>query len=119
MKLFRVWCNVTAALLAAGSVQASVVINEIMYHPPSHDPREEYIELFNNNGASVDLSGWSISGGIDFVFPPNTILPSGKYLVVYADRAAFGAKSPGVTNIIGDWLTSTIVNVNGRAFTNY
>lgn len=33
-------------LLIFGAYSHGVVINEIMYHPPSENPAEEYIELF-------------------------------------------------------------------------
>ena len=96
----------------------SVVINEIMYHPSSEDAREEYVELFNPAGTNVNLTGWSIAGGIAFALPTNTFLGAGKYLVVAANAPAFSAKYPGVTNVVGSWLTSTVTNVNGRLFTN-
>src|SRR5262245_49232321 len=97
----------------------SVIINEIMYHPASQDPREEYIELFNAGATNVDLTGWSISGGVDFLFPNSTTLNAGRYLVVAAHRQAFGNKYPGVTNVVGSWLTFTVTNVGSALVTNW
>lgn len=96
-----------------------VVINEIMYHPASENPLDEWIELYNISATNVNLSGWRISGGIDFDFASNTILGAGQYLVVTANAAAFDAKHPAVGNVAGQWLSWTVTNVNGRSFTNY
>ena len=109
-----------AALLSGGPAAAqSIVINEIHYHPASHDPREEFVELFNRGATNVSLSGWALGGGIDFPFPSNTVLGAGRYLVVAADRARFAALKPAVTNVVGSWLGWTVTNVNGRLFTNF
>ena len=96
-----------------------IVINEIMYHPASQNVREEYIELFNAGPTNVNLSGWTISGGIDFTVPTNTTLASGGYLVIAANLPAFSAKYPGVANVVGSWLTFTVTNVHLRSFTNF
>ncbi|MBN2476320.1 MAG: lamin tail domain-containing protein [Pirellulales bacterium] len=79
-----------------------LVITEIMYHPSSQNDLEEYIELHNEGSGPVDLSGWQITDGVDFAFP-NVSIPKDGYLVVAADVAAFSAKYPGVTNVIGGW----------------
>ncbi|MDB6034849.1 MAG: metallophosphoesterase, partial [Verrucomicrobiales bacterium] len=77
---------------------AGVVISEIMYHPSSENPLEEYIEIYNKGATSVGLSGWRFTSGIDFTFP-NVVLPAGGYWVVAANLAAFNAKYPGITNV--------------------
>jgi len=88
--------------------QIPVVINEIMYHPSSENPLEEYIELHNHGSSSVNLTGWEFSSGVRFTFP-NISIPAGGYLAVAANVAAFQAKYPGVTNVIGGW-TGTLSN---------
>src|SRR5436190_7682959 len=63
------------AVLIAGSLAraelGSVVINEIMYHPPRDLEQLQYVELFNAGKTERDLSGWSFSKGVKFVFPAN------------------------------------------------
>lgn len=60
-----------------------VVISEIMYHPLPADGQDlEYLELYNAFGTPEDLSGYRLSGDIDYTFPPQTILEGGSYLVV-------------------------------------
>ncbi|MGV3773822.1 MAG: lamin tail domain-containing protein, partial [Verrucomicrobiales bacterium] len=88
-----------------------VVINEIMYH---HAPRymtnsprnpeeieEQWIELYNHSQTAVDLSGWSIAGGVEFSFPANTTLEGDSYLVVANNKALLAAKYPGI-QIVGN-----------------
>ncbi|MHC4565711.1 MAG: lamin tail domain-containing protein, partial [Planctomycetota bacterium] len=94
-----------AASNTGGTVD--VVINEIMYHPPSaqnqpEDIRHEYIELFNRGTATVNLSGWRFSNAVDFVLPDVTLAPR-QYLVVAANVNAFEAVYPGVSNAVGGW----------------
>ena len=67
----------------------NVVINEIMYNPVL--PEAGFIELFNRaTNSAFDLGGWRING-VDFTFPPGTVLPARSFLVVCKNRAAFGA----------------------------
>jgi hypothetical protein len=82
--------------------EGAIVINEIMYHPSSERTADEWIELFNRGTAGINLTGWSFSRGVDFVFP-NVTIPAGSYLVVAANVAAFQARYPGVANVIGGW----------------
>ena len=85
-------CSLVGAL-AAGDF--SVVINEINYHPlPAGDYAPgllKWVELYNRSGGPVDISGWRFSEGIEFTFPPETILPGGGYLVVCRNKDAFRA----------------------------
>ena len=80
----------------------SVMINEIMYHPPSHAVGDEFIELINDGTKSVDLSGWSITGGIDVVLPSAVMAP-GEFLVVAADVSQFTATYGAVNQVVGPW----------------
>ena len=74
---------------------ADIVINEIMYDPPSNEPSGEFIEIYNRGMNTVDLSGWRFVEGIDFTIPPGTTIQPDGYLVVAADadwmRAVYGA----------------------------
>src|SRR5437762_2787334 len=78
---------------AADSV---VTFNEIMYHPAGDNPALEWIELYNQMSVDIDLSDWRIEGGIDFRFPPDTILLANSYLVVASDPVALQAQAGGV-----------------------
>ncbi len=89
---------------------SGVVINEIGFDPSgvSQDlngdgvgnSSDEFIELYNNSGSPVDISGWEIweSGVLRHTVPGGTTIPAGGYYVS-VDSAA------GTTN--------PIQNVNG------
>ena len=80
-----------------------VVISEIMYHPASENYLEEYIELHNKGNVGVNLSGWKINAGVQYLFP-YVILPAGGYLVVAADEAAFSNRYSSVSSLVGGWV---------------
>ncbi len=80
----------------------AIAISEIMYHPSSDNSLEEYIEIHNRGSQTVSLVGWQLDRGADFTFP-DVSLNAGQYLVVAADIAAFSAKYPGVSNVVGGW----------------
>ena len=89
-------------LAVCAVVRAEVVISEIMYHPSSENPAEEYLELYNSGVSPVPLTGWQLTSGVTFTFPTVSI-PQGGYLVVAANAAAFSAKYPAVTNFVAGW----------------
>src|SRR5438132_8627429 len=66
-----------------------MVISEIMYKPaPRNDGKNlEYIELFNSNPFFFDMSGWQLSGAINFTFPSPMIVPGGSFVVIAAAPA--------------------------------
>jgi hypothetical protein len=64
---------------------SDVIINEIYYYPDSDLQLEEYVELYNRGNTPVDVSGWSFSQGIQFMFPQGTIVAANGYLVVARD----------------------------------
>jgi len=82
----------------------TIVINEIMYHPPSTNLLEEWFEIYNPGTNAVDLSGWQVTKGVEFTFPSNTIIAVGGYLVVAADRATFTNHYPTVSNFVAGWI---------------
>ncbi len=72
-----------------------IVINEIMFDPPSAlTNASQFIELFNRGKKPVDLSGWQFEEAVQFKFPNGVKLAAGSYLVIAADtnrlRAACG-----------------------------
>ncbi len=107
------------SLLAVYGLHGQVVINEIMFHPSSQNPREEYIEIFNTTATNVNLSGWRLTKGVDFTIPTNTVIGPAKYLVIAANRQAFTNKYPGITNVVGDFCFVRTTNVVGFAYTNF
>ncbi|HSA00357.1 MAG TPA: lamin tail domain-containing protein, partial [Candidatus Paceibacterota bacterium] len=92
-------------LLLAGGCLCSradsvIVFNEIMYHPGADGPAIEWIELHNQMAVAVDLTGWSITGGVNYSFPNGTTMAGGDYLVV--SSTPFDQQPlVGLTNIFG------------------
>lgn len=93
-------------LLSAGCLQAAtlppVLINEILYHPDPDNTGDEYVELHNPGDIELDLSGWILDGGIDFLFPTGTKLAKKGYLIVARDAAAARAFYHA-TNVLGNF----------------
>ncbi|MDG2324640.1 MAG: lamin tail domain-containing protein [Akkermansiaceae bacterium] len=85
--------------------QPSIVINELMFHPPTHDDADEWIEIHNTGLLTRDLSGWTFTDGIDFVIPNGTQILAGGFLVIAKDRARTLANHPGLVanSVVGDY----------------
>jgi hypothetical protein len=81
---------------------ADVVVNEIMYQASSKSEADEWIELHNRGDAPANLENWRLAAGVGHTFAARTLNP-GQYLVVAANLAAFQAKYPAVTNVVGGW----------------
>lgn len=73
-----------ACLTSARAADSVVVFNEINYHPKDTASGTEWIELRNLMGVNVDMSGWRLSSGVDFVFPQGTVIPGHGFLLVAA-----------------------------------
>lgn len=76
----------------------NVVINEILADPGGVDvdgngstngtSDDEFIEIYNNESVSVDISGWEISDNgddIKYTFPEGSIVPSKSVVVVFSN----------------------------------
>jgi hypothetical protein len=87
------------------ALRRDIVINEIMYHPPSGTDDDQYIELFNRGTNVLNLGGWRLTDGISFTFAPNTLLAPGGYLVVAKNAARLRTNYTGLTlaNCVGDF----------------
>lgn len=84
---FRRLAQPTPGQANARPLLPPVVLHELYYHPITEDEDQEFVELFNRSGESVDLTGWRLRGGISFNFPSGTLLPPGGYLVVARNAA--------------------------------
>jgi len=63
-------------------LDSTVVFNEIMCHPQEEEDSLEWIELYNQMAIDMDISGWSLAGGIDYQFATGTMIDGHGYLVV-------------------------------------
>lgn len=89
----------------ASTIQNSIVINEIHYHPADGGTETEYLELFNSGPNTTDLSGWQFKEGINFTFPSGTLLNPASHLVIAKDRNALLARHPNLdpSQVLGDY----------------
>ncbi len=96
---------IARAMLPSSAADAlpvgSVVINEIMYHPPGDREDLQFVELFNRSEKAIDLSGWAFTKGLEFTFPKGFELPAGTFAVVCRDKRAFLGTYQGERRIAG------------------
>jgi len=66
-----------------------ITISAVDVTPASSNPDEEYIKLSNSENTEIDLSGWRIEGGVNFIFPPGTVIERNGNLYVSPDTLVF------------------------------
>jgi hypothetical protein len=104
----------------------TVVINEIHYNGPSNVVQDSFIELCNPTDSAIDISHWRLTGGVDFFFPPNSLIPAHGFAVLAESpatvqqlygAAAFGPWNGGLNNdgenlSLRDALNNSVDEVN-------
>jgi hypothetical protein len=81
----------------APSPVGQIVINEIMYNPLV--PDAQYIELYNNSSSNTfDLSNWQLQG-LNYTFPPGSLLGPTDFLVLAGNPAAYAAAYGATTPV--------------------
>jgi hypothetical protein len=92
--------NGTPGLPSVAPASSDVVLNEIAADNAGSVANDstfpDWVELHNRGGAPVNIGNWSLTdNGVarQFVFPANTIISAGGYLVVWCDSAT---NSPGL-----------------------
>ena len=81
--------------------RTGLTVSEIMYHPPAaYGSTMEYVELANTEPVPCDISGYRISGDIDYTFPTGTVIGAHQRLVVAADPS-FAASFYGLSGVTG------------------
>ncbi len=72
-----------------------VLFSEIFYDTLGDENVEEWLELFNPTGSTVDISGWKIidnnGTGFTYTFPAGASILPGTYLTVARDSGGFTA----------------------------
>ncbi len=79
-----------------------VVFSEIHYHPVEGEDSLEFIEVANETSTPQDLSGFAFVEGIEFTFPPRTVLGAREVIVVCSNVDAVRARY-GIENAVGDF----------------
>ncbi len=91
-----------------GTLAHDIVINEIMYHPISGESDDEFVELHNKGDTTVNLEGWRFTDGIEYTFPPKTVILAGGYVVVARNLGRLLAhySSLNSSNTVGNFIGS-------------
>ncbi|MDG2124546.1 MAG: lamin tail domain-containing protein, partial [Verrucomicrobiales bacterium] len=98
----EVWAGGSLSFATPAYTPPTIVINEIHYEEDDTTVAAEFIEICNLSAEAVDVSGWSFSDGVDFVFPDGTSVAANGYLVVAEDPGVMQSKF-GVSGAYGPW----------------
>ena len=97
--------TITAIFEPAISDSSAIVINEINYNSAADYDTQDWVELANNGGGAINLSGWQFKDEDDshvFVIPEQTILENGAFIVLAEDTAIFNEFFPGTGPVVGN-----------------
>ena len=64
-------------------------ISGVDYNPASGNQDEEYVLLTNNEDTEIDVSGWSVTGGIEMTLAPGTVIERRGELYLSPDTLVF------------------------------
>ena len=82
----------------------ALVINEIQYNSNDGagfpDTDYEFIEIYNNQGATVDISGYFFTQGVTYTFPTSTTIDAGEYIIVAYNPATYTGNG---YDVYGPW----------------
>lgn len=92
-----VWSALAEKVAGAAGLRTTLRITEIMYNPEPPGDAFEYVELQNFGSLPIDLAGHYLEG-VDYIFPPNSVLAPGGILVIGSgdNPAAFAERYPNV-----------------------
>lgn len=100
--------NAKPGFPSSASGNHNIVFNEIQYAPVGGDS-EEFVELYNNDAESVDMTGWKIKG-IDVTFPAGTVILPNDYLVVAKWSPTFISKYGSGKYVAADFTDGQLKN---------
>ncbi len=112
------WSPVNEATFVGGA-KPSLLITEIMYHPPdvgtTSGSEYEFIEIKNVGATSVPLFGMRFTG-IDYSFPPGASIDPASFIVLAKNPTLFAQKYPGVP-VLGAYGPSSSLDNAGETIT--
>jgi hypothetical protein len=94
------WSALNEAVYSVGNLLDSLRVSELMYHPA--DPHDEFIELENIGGETVNLNRVRFTNGVDFTFGDVDLEP-GSVLVIVRDVNAFAIKYGLDKHVMGQY----------------
>ncbi len=116
----RTYSN-TSAILPA--VAGTIAVTELNFNPASSTDLEEFIELTNMSGNTLDLSYChfdDVGQGVAYTFPLGTQLSVGGRIIIVRDRNAYLAAYGNLTNVApNQWATTSALSNGGETLTLY
>ena len=97
-KTAQLFCLTFSLMVGLGISYSAprVIISEIHYNPNGPDEAREFIEIKNVGDEVADLSGWEFTNGVLYVFPNQTFLSPGQFIVLVANAQFFATQYPDV-----------------------
>ncbi|MGC6564926.1 MAG: CotH kinase family protein [Akkermansiaceae bacterium] len=121
----------SALLPGPQSSTPNLVFGDVEGSPASGNQAEEFLEIVNQGVEAIDLSEWSLDGGVKFDLLPGTIVEAGGSLYLSSEVAAFRARASSPRggeglNVEGDYdgqisargETITLLNREGLVVTS-
>jgi predicted ribosomally synthesized peptide with SipW-like signal peptide len=84
-----------------------IVINEVLYNPLGADTGNEFIELYNSGGSSVNMSGWQMGTDSTYYSLPTFSLGSDAFVIIHWDASG--------TNDSNNLYTGSLTNLSNTA----
>jgi len=87
----------------------SLVFNEVFYDDDTKTDIE-FIEIYNPSAKNVDLSGWTLQPGIQYMFPAGSFAPAGGYVTICqtagcsAVKSAFKVAETSTSKFLGPYI---------------
>jgi hypothetical protein len=100
------YTTITAIYEEDGSGLNHIVINEIYFNDPPGFDADDWIELYNQGAATVDLSGWLLQDADTahrFIIPSGTPIYPNDYLVISRNVSKYRVAYPDAPPAVGDF----------------
>lgn len=120
------------ALSISYSVQAQLIINEVLYDPSNNaldgdangdgvygQEEDSFIEFLNNSANPLDVSGYQIwddtvNGSLRYTISANTIIPAWGALVVFGGGTPTGTFGGSLVQVVNNGTTGMNLNNSGE-----
>jgi hypothetical protein len=109
--LYETHGSLGTGLIPEEQIFPYVHFGTIEHSPISGNDEEEFVQILNSSPTAVDLSNWSVDGGIDFLIPSGTVIPAQDSLYIVRDAQQFRNRSSGPS---GGMQLLVIGNYNGH-----
>jgi len=93
------WLVLMEVLLFSNFANANILINEILANG-INDPDSEWVELFNDGSADVNLANWNLSetSSKNVTLNADATIPSNGFIILAGDSSAFNSAYPNVNS---------------------